>query len=180
MNKGDSDGLALLEHILPLEINVQPLIICPPAIILREIQACLQSTESPIFLGAQHCAAFAEGAYTGDIIAAMIKGAGAAYVLIGHSERRLYHHKTLLLIHEKLKMALSEGLRPILCVRENKKDREAVMTCVVLKKDLENCIGSLKIQTMPMSICGLLERSRCLRGQKSLQCITLYGKKWGK
>ncbi len=145
MNKGGVDGLLLLKEMLSFDQKERQVIVCPPAILLREAHQLLSHVNSSFKLGAQDCAASEEGAYTGDISATMIKEAGATYVLVGHSERRLYHQETSDLIHEKLKIALKGGLQPILCVGENKQHREEGLTSFILEKDLQECGGNLPL-----------------------------------
>src|SRR5438270_7580116 len=65
------------------------LLVCPPATLIA--QAALRIGSSDLSLGAQDCSTQASGAFTGDISAAMLKDAGATYVIVGHSERRNYH-----------------------------------------------------------------------------------------
>jgi len=64
------------------------------------------------------------GAYTGEVSAAMLRDIGARFVLVGHSERREYHHESNESIARKFKAAVTAGLRPILCVGESLSERE--------------------------------------------------------
>src|ERR1700721_4050306 len=68
------------------------LLICPPATLIA--QAAFRIKGADLSLGGQDCYTHASGAFTGDISAAMLKDAGASYVIGGHSERRTYHHET--------------------------------------------------------------------------------------
>ena len=65
-----------------------------------------------------------KGAYTGEVSGEMLKSIGVEYVIIGHSERRQYYNETDKAVNEKLKKALSIGLKPIVCVGENLEQRE--------------------------------------------------------
>ena len=78
-----------------------------------------------IGIGAQDCHAGEEGAHTGDISANMIADAGAKFVILGHSERRIGHRETAEEINAKIDSALAAGLRVILCCGENLDTREA-------------------------------------------------------
>ncbi|MFA6220402.1 MAG: triose-phosphate isomerase [Erythrobacter sp.] len=78
-----------------------------------------------IGVGAQDCHPGAEGAHTGDISAAMIADAGAKFVILGHSERRLDHGESNRLVNAKIESALDAGLRVILCCGETLETREA-------------------------------------------------------
>ncbi|MEK7661972.1 MAG: triose-phosphate isomerase [Patescibacteria group bacterium] len=88
-------------------------VICPPAPFLGSISG---------ISGAQDVSVEKEGAHTGEISAEMAKSAGAAYAIIGHSERRL-RGDTNDIVNLKLKRALSAGLTPILCVGERERDQ---------------------------------------------------------
>src|SRR5437764_14760318 len=73
-----------------------------------------------------------EGAFTGEVSAAMIKEAGAEYVIVGHSERRRLFAETDQSVNRKTKAAIQEGLTAIVCVGETLHEREADMTLAVL------------------------------------------------
>src|SRR6266542_3515513 len=66
--------------------------------------------------GAQDLSPHAAGAYTGDISGGMLAKLGCQYVVVGHSERRAYHHEDDAIVNAKVKAALANGLAPILCV----------------------------------------------------------------
>ncbi len=92
-------------------------VICPPTPFISAL------TGGKIKLGAQDCSAQKEGAHTGEVSAPMLKSVGATHVILGHSERRALG-ETDELISQKLKLALSAGLKPVLCVGEHARDRE--------------------------------------------------------
>jgi len=88
------------------------------------LQALVEA--SPDFeLAAQDCSIHAQGAYTGEVSADMLADLGCQFVLVGHSERRQYHDETDELIAEKLAVAQSAGVTPVLCVGEQLAAREA-------------------------------------------------------
>src|SRR5947209_7900303 len=82
-----------------------------------------------------------EGAFTGEVSAAMLAAAGCTHVVIGHSERRQYFGETDDTVNRKLKAALAAGLRPIVCVGEVLEEREAGLTDDVLRRQ---CIGAFR------------------------------------
>ena len=86
------------------------------------IEADLADT---VALGGQDLSQHDEGAYTGEVSGAMLSDAGASWVVVGHSERRAYHHEDDALAGRKVAAARSHGLTPILCVGERLEEREA-------------------------------------------------------
>src|SRR6516165_3868933 len=104
------------------EAGAAELAVCPPATLLA--QAAWKLRGGKVALGAQDCAVEASGAFTGDISAPMLKDAGAAYVIVGHSERRTLHHETDALVRAKAEAALKAGMVAIVCVGETLAERE--------------------------------------------------------
>jgi triosephosphate isomerase len=98
-------------------------LVCPPFTALHALSPLLQ--ETPIGLGAQDVHYELQGAFTGAISPLMLKDVGCRYVLIGHSERRQLFGEDDALINRKLRTALANDLRPILCVGETKPQRDA-------------------------------------------------------
>jgi triosephosphate isomerase len=78
----------------------------------------------PVALGAQDIFFEQQGAYTGEVSPLMLKDAGCVYVIVGHSERRQYFGEDDALVNRKLHAALSNDLRPIMCVGESKPQRD--------------------------------------------------------
>jgi triosephosphate isomerase (TIM) len=114
------------------------LLVCPPATLLA--QAAWRIKGGELGLGGQDCSPEPSGAFTGDISAAMLKDAGASYVIVGHSERRTLHHETDELVRAKAQAALKAGLVPIVCVGETRAQREAGEQAAVVIRQLR---GSL-------------------------------------
>lgn len=88
-------------------------VICPPFVYLPYIL----NTKYKVHVGAQDCF-WSEGAYTGEVSAAMLKNLGVEYVILGHSERRKNFGETEEMIGKKLQAARKSGLKPILCVEK--------------------------------------------------------------
>ena len=103
--------------------GIAELAVCPPSTLLAPAAAVLKG--GALALGAQDCRPEASGAFTGDISAPMIKDTGAAYVIVGHSERRAGYHETDALVRAKAEAALGAGLSAIVCVGETRAEREA-------------------------------------------------------
>jgi triosephosphate isomerase len=110
-------------------------VICPPFVYLQEVARLLR--DSAFSLGGQDVCADAHGAFTGEVSAAMLKDVGCAYVIVGHSERRLLYRESDQLIARKFGTALAKGLIPILCVGEQLADREAGRTGEVVARQLD-------------------------------------------
>lgn len=91
--------------------------------------------------GAQDVSANEQGAFTGEVSAAMLADVGAVYGLVGHSERRQYHHESSELVARKFRAARRAGLIPILCVGETLEDRENGRTWWRLEQQLEPLLG---------------------------------------
>src|SRR5690606_37368600 len=122
------DGLALvseIENMLRDELLQGPeVILAPPFIHLHAVGRMIDGNQH-LHLAAQNCHQKDSGAFTGEISAAMLKSVGCEYVLIGHSERRQYFNEDNLLLTEKVKAALAQGLKPIFCCGEPLESREA-------------------------------------------------------
>ena len=114
------------------------LVVCPPATLLA--LAAEIAGPAGIGLGGQDCHPSARGAHTGDLSAAMLKDAGATYVIVGHSERRADHGETDALVQAKARAALEAGLTPIICVGETRAEREAGRATAIVGAQL---MGSL-------------------------------------
>lgn len=114
------------------------IVVCVPYPYLAQMQSLLQDT--PIAWGAQNIAKFEQGAYTGEVSAAMLQDFGAKYVIVGHSERSTAYCESDENIAEKFMMARQHGLIPILCVGETLLEREAGVMERVVGKQLETII----------------------------------------
>lgn len=96
----------------------------PPFIHILETGRLIREDGQPVALGAQDCSAHGNGAYTGEVSAAMLADYGCRYVILGHSERRQYHGETDALVAAKATAAHAAGLVAIVCVGETEKERE--------------------------------------------------------
>jgi triosephosphate isomerase len=98
---------------------------------------------SHVFLGAQDCDAEALGARTGEVSAAMLKEQNCKYVILGHSERRRYHHESDMDIAAKVRAAQVAGLVPIVCVGENLSDREDEQAEIIVEHQVRTILKNL-------------------------------------
>jgi triosephosphate isomerase (TIM) len=114
------------------------LMVCPPATLIARFAAT--ATGSAVLIGGQDCHPDVSGAHTGDISAEMLADAGARAVIVGHSERRADHHESDAQVRAKALAAWRAGLTAIVCVGEQKAEREAGKTLAIVGRQLD---GSL-------------------------------------
>jgi triosephosphate isomerase len=142
MNKTLKEGMELASAVDQL-VSQQPsdveVIIAPPFIHLSDIKKLL----SVVKLSAQNCASEAQGAYTGEVAAAMIRSTGATHVIIGHSERRTYFMEDNELLYKKVILALGNSLIPIFCCGEILAEREADNHFDVVRNQLDKTVFKL-------------------------------------
>jgi triosephosphate isomerase len=132
-----AENARLLEELMA-QLPSKPVatcIVCPPVVYLQECARILRG--SSIELGAQNVCAEMQGAFTGEVSAAMLKDVGCEYVIVGHSERRLIYRESEQLVARKFAAAQSKALIPILCVGEQLAEREANRTQDVVQRQLD-------------------------------------------
>lgn len=99
------------------------IVLCPPFVHLESFIGALKSKK--VGIGAQNIFGEKDGAFTGEISAAMVKSLGAEYAIIGHSERRRYFGETNTAANQKIKSAAKAGLIAIYCIGEKKEERDS-------------------------------------------------------
>jgi len=109
--------------------------ICPPATLV--MAGSELAAGSTLAIGGQDCHANESGAHTGDVSAQMLKDAGAAFAIVGHSERRTDHSETSAMVKVKAEAAIAAGLTAIVCVGESEAQRRAGETLAVVGKQVE-------------------------------------------
>jgi len=118
MNKTLEEGLELCKAILEKTDKPKGLVVvAPPYPYLREVGKMLKVRKS-FHVAAQNCHHEEKGAFTGEVSAEMLASVGAEFVIIGHSERRLYFKEKNAMLAQKVNLALARGLRPIFCCGE--------------------------------------------------------------
>jgi triosephosphate isomerase (TIM) len=100
-------------------------VVLPPFVDIRSVQTLIDGDKLLLGYGAQDLSPHVNGAYTGDISGSMLAKLGCQYVVVGHSERRAYHHEDDELVAAKVKAALTNDMSPILCVGEGQDVRDA-------------------------------------------------------
>jgi triosephosphate isomerase (TIM) len=106
------------------DYGVTEVAVFPPFTDLRSVQTLISADKIELGFGAQDVSAHPSGAYTGEISWEFLKALDVQYVLVGHSERREYHHETDEKISEKVAMAIKNGIVPVICVGETAEDLE--------------------------------------------------------
>jgi len=100
-------------------------VVIPPFTDIRSVQTLVDGDRLKIKYGAQDVSPHDNGAYTGDISAALLAKLGCSYVLVGHSERREHHTESDELVNAKAKKAVATGITPIVCVGEGLEVRQS-------------------------------------------------------
>ena len=123
MNMLPNEAISFIEQITPLVKDTKnEVILCVPYTDL--FYSLLTAQNTNIKIGAQNMHWEEKGAYTGEISGQMLKSIGVEYVIIGHSERRQYFAETDETVNKKVKAALANDLKPIICVGETLEQRE--------------------------------------------------------
>ena len=154
--KGNAE---LLDGILAARPFGCDVAVCVPYPYLAETAVALAGTD--LRWGAQDCSAHEQGAYTGEVSAAMLQEFGCRYVIVGHSERRAYHGEGDQFVADKAKAALARGVTPIVCVGETLAQRDAGETGDVVKRQLAavihtlaHCAGEIVVAYEPVWAIG--------------------------
>lgn len=142
MYKTIGESIQFLKALIPQVKNAQcKVMIAPPFTAIAD--CCRLAKGTNILIGGQNMSDSEEGAFTGEISARMLKEAGAKFVILGHSERRLHFGESNQLIHYKLKRAIIDELPAILCIGETEEQREKGRSEKVIQQQLDECIGGL-------------------------------------
>tara|TARA_B100001245_G_C22862071_1_gene414521 strand:- start:316 stop:1080 length:765 start_codon:yes stop_codon:yes gene_type:complete len=127
MNLDVLSAKTLVLHILKKlskanNINVQK-VFCVPYVFIDLVREIIKETRS-VYVGVQNCSDKSQGSYTGEISTKMLRSCGVEFVILGHSERRLFYHETDEIIAKKLSQSIRYSLRPIFCCGEPTDQRE--------------------------------------------------------
>jgi len=127
-------------------------VVCPPFTSLRTIQTLIDSDRYQIGLGAQNMHHEKEGAFTGEVSAAMLRSLDVAYVILGHSERREIFKEADADINLKVKAAFAAGLLPIVCCGETESERDAGATESKVETQMRAAFDGVKPETAAKAV----------------------------
>src|SRR5947209_7321508 len=152
MHGSRAENAQLIEELLA-RFPAQPpaaCVVCPPFVYLQEVGRLLRG--SHLSLGGQDVCADTQGAFTGEVSAAMLKDVGCEYTIVGHSERRLLYRESDQLVARKFATAHSKGLIPILCVGEQLSERDSGRTAEVVSRQLDALLELSGIETLGQAV----------------------------
>ncbi|WP_018640358.1 triose-phosphate isomerase [Parafrankia elaeagni] len=129
MNLNHLEAIALVQKVAfdlkPAELEKAEVVFLPPFTDLRSVQTLIDGDRLAVGYGGQDLSPHGSGAYTGDISGSMLARLGCSYAVVGHSERRTYHHEDDALVASKARAAYTHGITPIVCVGEHEAIRTA-------------------------------------------------------
>jgi len=135
------DILKYNKSLVDIETKVK-LVLCPPSIYLDMFD------KSGYELGAQDISSFMDKTITGEIEATQVKSMGAKYVIVGHSERRIYKHEINIDFINKINNAVENGLNVIYCIGETLNEKENGRTYEVLEKQISEVLNNVEIKNI--------------------------------
>jgi len=148
MNGSHLEAISLTQKIAfsltEKQLNDVEVVVLPPFIAIRSVQTLVDGDKLMIGYGAQDLSPHTSGAYTGEISGPMLAKLGCTYVVVGHSERRQYHHEDDALVATKVKAALMNEITPILCIGEGLEIREAGNHVAHTLSQLDGALDGLK------------------------------------
>lgn len=116
--------------------------VCPPFVYLDAVSDMIGES-STVALGAQDCSEHTSGAYTGEVSSCMLKEIGCEYIIVGHSERRLYHNESDDGVGRKAKAVISQDMKAIACVGEMLEERQSECTKSVIDRQLDAVLDTV-------------------------------------
>jgi triosephosphate isomerase len=129
----------------------QEVIVCPPYLYINSLVQLAKNNQK-VSVGAQNCHQAESGAFTGEISAGMLNSVGAAYVILGHSERRQYFGETNATLAPKVDAVLKAGLKPIFCIGETLEERNQNIHLGLIKAQLVEGIFHLSAEEFAKAV----------------------------
>ncbi len=124
--------------------------VCAPAIFLGIVESL--GAGSSLKWGSQDCDIHTKGAFTGELSPVMLREFGCSYAIVGHSERREYHHESSEYVALKYQCAQQNGLVPVLCVGESEKQFDQGITMDVIREELKAVIDLCGIKSFEKAV----------------------------
>lgn len=153
MNKTASEGAALVRELAALlargpdaDAAATEVLVCPP---FTSLGAAVEAARGTcVAVGAQNVHWAANGAFTGEVSAAMLAAVPVTHVLVGHSERRQYFGETDQTVNQRVHAAVAGGLTAVLCVGETLSERESGHTHAVVGRQTRAALEGLSRENM--------------------------------
>ena len=141
------------------------LVLCPPSIYLSLFD------KNGYDLGVQDISSFIDRTITGEIEANQIKSLGATYVIVGHSERRIYKHEINIDFINKINNALENNLNVIYCVGETLRDKENGSTFEILEKQISEVLNNVEIKNIMIAYEPVWAHKNCKKYSRCCFCF---------
>ncbi|MFA7058098.1 MAG: triose-phosphate isomerase [Candidatus Cloacimonadales bacterium] len=149
MNHNLAEATKFVQDVLPeikkIKANNVEMFIAPSFLFIEKLKEL--ATSSQLKIGSQDVSSQEKGAYTGEVSAEMLTSIKCDFAIIGHSERRSYHHESNELIRTKLNILFAHKLRPIVCIGETLEQREAGITKDVILTQLKGCFADIDLNS---------------------------------
>jgi len=153
MNKTVAEAIDLVNGLARelAKVKDADIVVCPPFTALSDVSKAILASKN-IALGAQNMSENNVGAFTGEIAAVMLKEFSVRYVILGHSERRMFQNESDELISKKARAAHAAALKPIVCVGETLTEREAGRMEKVLETQIQGSLAGLTKEQMAETV----------------------------
>lgn len=150
MNKTCAEASSFLDTFLleVAEVAHVDMVVIPPFTALGRVSERLSAPGCNVKLGAQNMSQEKEGAFTGEISAAMLRELFVRFVVLGHSERRSLYGETDAIVNKKVRAALDASLKPIVCIGETLEQRDAGKVEEVLETQLRGSLAGLSAKEL--------------------------------
>lgn len=147
MNKSVMDVIDFFSELNRTKVNLRNNItygIAVPFVNIAIASNLKSNNFNNLEIAAQDVSQHDNGAYTGDISASMLSSLNVKYVIVGHSERRMYHKETNEIVNAKAKKALENGITPIICVGETLQEYESGKSFEIVEEQVKKSLKGLK------------------------------------